>query len=73
MAIKLDISQTLVIAYCEDCGKVGGAFVWSSARFSTEDAHDSAVAHEETAHPGARQAHLARDNFHSRRRTRHAA
>jgi hypothetical protein len=60
MAVKLDISSSLIVVYCTECPH------WTAAAWTKAAGHDSAAAHESLVHPGADQASTARSLFNTR-------
>lgn len=60
--IIIDISHSSIVLQCTSCG------VWYAFADTRDGAHDSAVAHEQRAHPGERDALDARTMYRSRAR-----
>jgi hypothetical protein len=62
MAIKLDVSPSSVVVYCEECGH------WRAFAWTVLEGHQSAVRHELNVHIESEQARQAQRRY----LTRHA-
>jgi hypothetical protein len=60
MAIKLDISPSSVVVYCDECGH------WRAFAFTIAEGHVSASSHEERVHPQSVQARDAASKYRQR-------
>lgn len=67
-SIKIDKSGAVVVLVCADCDGV-----WTACAWTSEEAHDRAVAHEQRTHPDTHEAEKAREQWQRRHRRREAA